>query len=102
MCNIIIQTADWQVNKVNIVVNIALTDSLSLNFKSSKVCLRDRDSVKAFHNNVYLIILCQQSAFFRTLKNFFVLVEMTFGQVVASCSVPKWQLSCKTDFLCTL
>ena len=37
------QTADWQVNKVNIVVNC------------SKVCLRDRDSVKAFHNNFYLI-----------------------------------------------
>ena len=97
--------ANWQVNEVNIVVKCSIIFSIrkyniyrlleDLNF-------RDRESVKAFHNNVYLIILCQQSAFFRTLKNFFVLVEMTFGQVVASCSLPKWQLSCKTDFLCTL
>ena len=64
------QTADWQVNEVNLVVNIALPDSLSLNVKSSKVCCRDGNSVKAFHNNVYLIYACRLSAFVCTLKNF--------------------------------
>ena len=35
----------------------AFTDSLSLKFKSSKSLFRDRKSVRAFHNNVYLIYL---------------------------------------------
>ena len=38
------------------------------------------------------------------IKNFFKLVEMTFGLVRASYSLPEWQAvkSSKTDFLCTL
>ena len=33
------------------------------------------------------------------IKNFFGLVEMTFGLVPVSYSLPEWK---KTDFLCTL
>ena len=39
--------------------------------------------------------------FSHTVK-FFWLVEMTFGQVDASCSLAKWQVSFKTDFFCPL
>ena len=63
------QTADWQVNKVNIVVNCSKRFPV-LNFKSSNVCLRDRDSVKAFHNNVYLIFMSAVCIFSHTEKFF--------------------------------
>ena len=43
---------DWQVNEVNIVVKCSLTDFVSLKWTFS-----DRESVKAFHNNVYLVYL---------------------------------------------
>ena len=35
-------------------------------------------------------------------KSFFGLVKMTFELVHADYSLPEWQASCKTDFLCTL
>ena len=35
-------------------------------------------------------------------KSFFGLVKMTFELVHANYSLPEWQASCKTDFLCTL
>ena len=50
------QTADWQVNEVNIVVKCS-NRSLSLKFKSSKSLCRDRKSVRAFHKDVYLVYL---------------------------------------------
>lgn len=34
-------------------------------------------------------------------KSFFGLVKMTFELVHADYSLPEWQASCKTDFLCT-
>ena len=46
------QTADWQVNKVNIVVKCSNRFPISLKFKSSKSLFRDRESVRAFYNDV--------------------------------------------------
>ena len=48
--------ADCQVNEENLLWN-ALTDSLFLILSHLKVYFRDRESVRAFYNNVYLVYL---------------------------------------------
>ena len=53
-----LQTCSWQVNEVNNIVKRLNRFAIpSLIFKSFKVYFRDRESVRAFHNNVYLVYL---------------------------------------------
>ena len=50
--------ADWQVNEVNIVVKCSNRFPIpKLDRFLEDLKFRDRESVKAFHNNVYLIYL---------------------------------------------
>ena len=50
------QTADWQVNEVNILVKCS-NRFPKLNRLFEDLNFRDRESVRAFHNNVYLVYL---------------------------------------------
>ena len=53
------QTAD--VNEVNIVVKCFNRRSLSLKQTLENLKFRDRESVRAIHNNVYLMFTCQSA-----------------------------------------